>query len=415
MYVTRVGGVASLLVAGLLFCPRPLPLRPDPECAWSRGLSLRNSSLPYTILTQLYALPSLRLPIGYPPTHPTPPHPTPTAASTPHPTNPDVVHNAEFRTFGRKLVDNKNNEVAAAVSETTVKLNHASLTDVILSNLKRIKVRTTAGDLVIWDVVAAENRVSDGVIVLHGPANRLLTIDNGTASSAAAAAAAWSEVGHTLDGRSSQAQIDSAPASSHSGSTAARQRRLMVTHRGRMLGVQDGGVAIALVTVQTELGKDSEETCSWWSCWWSPTVPSYSAKVWVAEDYDYGGHPGVDDYLWPEQQLDSWGAGTANVGVSISGGGTRSYAAGFGQIRGLYDTSSTLSAKLLSRVRYMAGISGGAWVGANYMYGQTTTDDDVFVGAVPDPSTLDLASLGAAIGSDSLAYVGKTIDDNRLK
>eukprot|EP00947_MAST-08B_sp_MAST-8B-sp1_P004170 g4170.t1 len=312
------------------------------------------------------------------------------------------VHATEFRTTGRKLVDANNNEVAAATSEKIVDLSYESLTDEILPNLKRVNVKTTAGDVVIWDVQAAENRKADGVIVLHGPGTRLLTIDDGTPAAAQKAADMWKEAGHTLDGKTSQ------EIATGSGTSIAptQGRQLLIHHRGRILSGAFGSTGIVIATVQTALAK--QRKCSWWSCWWSRPTPSFNARVWTSESWNGNGHEGIDDYAWPEQQLPGWGTtdGTKNVGIAVSGGGTRSYAAGFGQVRGLYATG------LLGQVRYMAGISGGAWLTSNYIYSQTVSDDNTFLSAASDetlPSGLTLAKLGESYTPANLAY-GATQD-----
>jgi hypothetical protein len=115
-------------------------------------------------------------------------------------------------------------------------------------------------------------------------------------------------------------------------------------------------------------------------------------------------HEGIDDYKWPEQQLAGWGAGTNNVGVSISGGGSRAYTAGFGQLRGLFN------AGVLGKTRYMAGISGGSWVIANYVYTQTTSNDRTFL-SVDDanPATLNMGRLNGEYSTASLGF-GATQD-----
>jgi hypothetical protein len=52
----------------------------------------------------------------------------------------------------------------------------------------------------------------------------------------------------------------------------------------------------------------------------------------------------------------------ADVGISFSGGGSRSFAATMGYLRGLHDL------KLLDKVRYLSSVSGGSWATSTYVY-----------------------------------------------
>ena len=121
------------------------------------------------------------------------------------------------------------------------------------------------------------------------------------------------------------------------------------------------------VTINATLATETE-SCGWYTTRECPK-PSYKAQVWTSESFKDNNHDGIDDFAWPEQQLPGWGGGTANVGVAFSGGGMRAYTSGYGQLRGLRALGK------LGEVRYMAGISGGSWLIANYIYARGVTDD----------------------------------------
>jgi len=86
----------------------------------------------------------------------------------------------------------------------------------------------------------------------------------------------------------------------------------------------------------------------------------------------------------------------------VSGGGSRTYTAGFGQIRALHALGH------MEKVRYLEGVSGGAWVSSVYTYHQTGVDDSTLLGEVPELSELTMANM-ASVAKDSLGY-GATQD-----
>jgi hypothetical protein len=59
----------------------------------------------------------------------------------------------------------------------------------------------------------------------------------------------------------------------------------------------------------------------------------------------------------------------ASLGIALSGGGTRSATASFGQMRALHDLG------LLRRCRYISANSGGAWAALPYIYSDRNDDD----------------------------------------
>ena len=71
------------------------------------------------------------------------------------------------------------------------------------------------------------------------------------------------------------------------------------------------------------------------------------------------------------------------VGVSFSGGGSRSLSCTMGQLRGLKYLG------LLDEVFFISSVSGGTWASATFTYLPTQYDDDDFLGLpVPDPGNL---------------------------
>jgi hypothetical protein len=67
-------------------------------------------------------------------------------------------------------------------------------------------------------------------------------------------------------------------------------------------------------------------------------------------------------------QLLSCPAGlSGNVGVSLSGGGSRALTAGMGQLRALRKLSLR-GQPLLAQVKALSVVSGGAWLGVPYVY-----------------------------------------------
>ena len=98
-----------------------------------------------------------------------------------------VVHYKELRTSGQVLVNDDGKPLATAASEKLIGLDWKSLDDNALAHLKRVNLKTTNGDTVGWNVIAYEKRVADGIIVIHGPDSRLLTITDGSPEAAAKA------------------------------------------------------------------------------------------------------------------------------------------------------------------------------------------------------------------------------------
>lgn len=78
-----------------------------------------------------------------------------------------------------------------------------------------------------------------------------------------------------------------------------------------------------------------------------------------------------------------------NVGVALSGGGSRALSAGMGQLRALkYLINSDLA--LLEQTKALSTVSGGSWVGVPFSYlgNSAVSDDDYLNLYVEDPSDL---------------------------
>lgn len=76
-----------------------------------------------------------------------------------------------------------------------------------------------------------------------------------------------------------------------------------------------------------------------------------------------------------------------NTAIAATGGGSRAYTAFLGYMAGLNELG------LMGNVRYIGGISGGAWATTTYSYAQNTDDDKVLLGPVTNPEDLTLDNL----------------------
>jgi hypothetical protein len=162
--------------------------------------------------------------------------------------------------------------------------------------------------------------------------------------------------------------------------------------RGARLVRMIGAVALGAVACTTIAAGDSSDSCA--ACllarFWS--VPS---DAWTA--------PGPPDF--PElPRLAS--LRPTDLGVAFSGGGTRSTTATLGELSGLSHNG------WLSRVRYIAAISGGAWAAVPFTYSKDPLAQ--FLGADQCPADLKYQAvvstpnglLASAIARSSLAPGG---------
>ena len=77
-----------------------------------------------------------------------------------------------------------------------------------------------------------------------------------------------------------------------------------------------------------------------------------------------------------------------NVGICLSGGGSRALSAGMGQLRAL-DTLELGGQSLLSQTKAISTVSGGSWLGVTFEFLTSGTSDSAFLNDyVPDPSRL---------------------------
>lgn len=71
-----------------------------------------------------------------------------------------------------------------------------------------------------------------------------------------------------------------------------------------------------------------------------------------------------------------------NVGIAVSGGGARAFAASLGYLSALNQLG------LLKNVKYLSGISGGGWATLSFLYRQNKVDDASFLGPILYPENL---------------------------
>ncbi|EGD75059.1 hypothetical protein PTSG_06717 [Salpingoeca rosetta] len=77
-----------------------------------------------------------------------------------------------------------------------------------------------------------------------------------------------------------------------------------------------------------------------------------------------------------------------NAGIAFTGGGTRSFLATIGYLAGLHE------AGLLPNVRYVSGVSGGAWGTCAYMYASTAQGNDTqLLGPIMEPQHMTMKNL----------------------
>ena len=83
-----------------------------------------------------------------------------------------------------------------------------------------------------------------------------------------------------------------------------------------------------------------------------------------------------------------------NVGLCLSGGGTRACCAGMGQLRALASIQAN-GKSLLSQIKALSTVSGGSWLGVPYQYMPASGPaDDVYLGTYDsDQSALTLSDL----------------------
>mmetsp|Transcript_19857 Transcript_19857/g.48580 ORF Transcript_19857/g.48580 Transcript_19857/m.48580 type:complete len:574 (-) Transcript_19857:309-2030(-) len=108
--------------------------------------------------------------------------------------------------------------------------------------------------------------------------------------------------------------------------------------------------------------------------------PLASVLAWVAPEVNSGGN----DLVWPETNIPQVML-KAPVGITFSGGGSRSFASTLGYLQGLK------SLGLLSKIRYLGGVSGGAWAVSSYSF--TNKTDEEYFGPYTPPENITLKGL----------------------
>jgi hypothetical protein len=83
-----------------------------------------------------------------------------------------------------------------------------------------------------------------------------------------------------------------------------------------------------------------------------------------------------------------------NVGICLSGGGSRAFSAGIGQLQALQAVQSNGSS-LLNQTRALSTVSGGGWIGIPFVFLPAHISDSDFLGAYVEPADLTVAGLGS--------------------
>ncbi len=88
------------------------------------------------------------------------------------------------------------------------------------------------------------------------------------------------------------------------------------------------------------------------------------------------------------------GTTPGNVGVCLSGGGSRAMTAGMGQLRGLKTLKTADGKNLLEQTRAVSTVSGGSWLGVTFEYLKNgNVSDDDFLDAYTAPASLTAESI----------------------
>lgn len=82
-----------------------------------------------------------------------------------------------------------------------------------------------------------------------------------------------------------------------------------------------------------------------------------------------------------------------NVAVCLSGGGSRALSAGKGALQALEFVKHADGSSLLSNVKALSVVSGGAWLGVPFMFLDAGTPDDAYLGSYTEPGNLTIESL----------------------
>jgi len=105
-------------------------------------------------------------------------------------------------------------------------------------------------------------------------------------------------------------------------------------------------------------------------------VDGLNVKVWKSNNE----YPVANDY--PEKSLLEKKTKTLNTAIGFSGGGSRAFIAAMGYLAGLRDLD------LLKNIRYIGGISGGAWAAITFTYVQNISNDEIFLCSIKSPENI---------------------------
>ena len=107
-------------------------------------------------------------------------------------------------------------------------------------------------------------------------------------------------------------------------------------------------------------------------------------------------------FVYPEKDLESLPS-KSDLGVTFSGGGTRSAAAVAGQLRGLKQIG------LLKQIKYISSVSGGAWGATPYTFLPDSFDEDEFLGEILSPADIIIDSLNATSKKSLVGAIADSI------
>lgn len=94
----------------------------------------------------------------------------------------------------------------------------------------------------------------------------------------------------------------------------------------------------------------------------------------------------VENFVFPEDELDEL-KDKDSLGITFSGGGTRSASLTLGQLRALDKIG------VLKRAKYMCGVSGGSWGTLPFVYLPDSITDETFLGKYIEPNQITEANL----------------------
>lgn len=116
------------------------------------------------------------------------------------------------------------------------------------------------------------------------------------------------------------------------------------------------------------------------------TFPAYSTQLFLTADYT---SPLNTTTFTNRPTTETPG----NVAVCISGGGSRAFSAGIGQLQAL-EAIELNGSSLLNQVRAITTVSGGGWIGIPFTFLPASVSDPGFLGSYTTPSGLAFETIG---------------------